>query len=146
MKGLDKKVFLCAPTHVAARNLSVDENQGITLQRFWNRYLKQGSGLHAECMVVIDEVSQVSTQMWHCLAPLARLCQVICMGNPEDQLLAVADSWLDQPLQKDVSESPLPRSICGYRRLRLTEGKRSCGDLFSIYSSFSAQGWRSTIA
>ncbi len=32
VKELDKKVFLCGPTHVSARNLSVDGNQGITLQ------------------------------------------------------------------------------------------------------------------
>ena len=136
-----RKVYLAAPTHVAARNLRVEGLEPMTLHRFWNRYLKQGSGLHADCTVVIDEVSQVSTQMWHRLAPLARLAQVICMGNPEDQLLAVADSWLDQPLQQDVSESLLLRSICGYRRLRLTEGKRSCGQLFSLYSSMSSHGW-----
>ena len=34
------------------------------------------------------------------------------MGNPEDQLLAVADGWLDQPLAKDVSDSLHLRSIC----------------------------------
>ena len=53
VKQLDKKVFLCAPTHVAARNLSVDDNQGITLQRFWNRYLKHGS-VPKGAVVVID--------------------------------------------------------------------------------------------
>ena len=56
------------------------------------------------------------------MAPLSRLCQIICCGNPEDQLLAVADSFLDVPLSVDVSEGQLLRSVCGYRRLRLTTG------------------------
>ena len=92
--------------------------------------------------MVIDECSQVNTLMWHRLAPLARLCQVIVMGNPEDQLLAVADSWLDVPLEVDVSETQLLRSMCGYRRLRLTEGKRSCSELWDLYSSMATTGWR----
>ena len=40
VEELDKRVFLCGPTHVSSRNLTVGENQGMTLQRFWNRYLK----------------------------------------------------------------------------------------------------------
>ena len=76
----------------------------MALWRFWNRHLRPGAGLHKDCTVVVDEVSQVSTLFWHRLAPLSRLCQVICCGNPEDQLLAVADSFLDVPLSVDVSE------------------------------------------
>ena len=114
----------------------------MTLHRFYNRHVKPSAGLHKDCTVVIDEASQVSTQMWHRLAPLARLCQVICMGNPEDQLLAVADSWMDVPLEIDVSESQLLRSICGYRRVRLTEGRRSCSQLWELYSSMATTGWR----
>ena len=34
------------------------------------------------------------------------------------------------------------KSICGYKRLRLTEGKRSCRELFDFYSSCSHSGWR----
>ena len=113
----------------------------MTIAAFWHRHLKPGA-LHKNCTVVIDEVSQVSTLFWHRLAPLARLCQVICCGNPEDQLLAVADSWLDVPLSVDVSEGQLLRSICGHRRLRLTEGKRSCQALRELYPSFSTIGSR----
>ena len=139
---LTRKVYLTGPTHVSCRNLRVEGLEPMTLQRFWNRHLKLGSGLHKDCTLVIDECSQVNTLMWHRLAPLARLCQVIVMGNPEDQLLAVADSWLDVPLEVDVSETQLLRSMCSYRRLRLTEGKRSCRELWDLYSSMATTGWR----
>ena len=52
------------------------------------------------------------------------------MGNPEDQLLSVQGSWVDVHLNVDVSESLLLNSVCGSKRLRLTEGKRSCKELF----------------
>ena len=38
--------------------------------------------------------------------------------------------------------SQLLESVCGYRRLRLTEGRRSCGELWDLYSSFATTGWR----
>ena len=139
-KKLDRQVFLCAPTHVAARNLSVDDNQGITLQRFYNRYLKHGS-VPKGGVVVIDEISQVGTQMWHRLVPLANYAQIIAMGNPEDQLGSVCDSFMDVPFENmDISESQLLRSMCGYTRLRLTVGRRSCRELFDLYASFSTIG------
>ena len=56
-----RKIYLTAPTHVAARNLRVEGLEPMTLCRFWNRHLKPGAGLHKDCTVVIDEVSQVST-------------------------------------------------------------------------------------
>ena len=114
----------------------------MTLHRFYNRHLKPGAGLHKDCTVVIDEVSQVGTLFWHRLAPLARLCQIICIGNPEDQMLAVQDSFMDQALEEDISESQLLKSICSYARLRLTTGQRSCSDLWDLYSSFSTIGSR----
>ena len=40
------------------------------------------------------------------------------------------------------TEGQLLKSICNYRRLRLTEGKRSCQALFDLYSSFSTIGSR----
>ena len=64
------------------------------------------------------------------------------MGNPEDQLLSVQDSWLDVPLAVDVSDGVMLKSICGYKRLRLTEGKRSCRELFDFYSSCAHSGHR----
>lgn len=92
VKQHNKKVFLCPPTHVAARNLSVDGNQGITLRRFWNRYLKHGS-VPKGGVLVMDEISLVHTRMWHYLMPLAGYAQIIAMENPEDQLGAVAESY-----------------------------------------------------
>ena len=82
--------------------------------------------------LVVDEVSQVNTALWHAICPLARLgVQLICMGNPEDQLLSVQDSWIDVPLSVDVSNGTMLKSICGYKRLGLTEGKGSCRELFT---------------
>ena len=79
--------------------------------------------------------------MWHYLRPLAGVAQIIAMGNPEDQLGAVADSFMDVPLEDmDFSASQLLRSLCGYTRLRLTVGRRSCQALFDLYSSFSTIG------
>ena len=121
-----RKIYLTAPTHVAANNLRVEGLEPMTLCRFWNRYLKQGTGLHKDCTIVIDEVSQVSTLFWHRLTPLSRLCQVICCGNPEDQLLAVADSFLDVPLEIDVSGGQLLRSVCGPPTLAGLAHTQSC--------------------
>ena len=42
----------------------------------------------------------------------------------------------------DDSESALLKCVCGSKRLRLTEGKRSCNELFEFYSSRSHIGWR----
>ena len=84
---------------------------------------------------MIDEISQVNTTIWHAIIPLVKLgVQIIRMGNPEDQLLSVQDSWMDTPLAVDVSEGALLKGLCGYKRLRLTEGKRSCHKLFDFYA------------
>ena len=68
--------------------------------------------------------------------PLAKLgVQIICMGHPEDQLLSVQDSWMDVPSTIDVSDGMLLKSSCGYARLILVEGKRSCIRLFDVFAS-----------
>ena len=83
----------------------------------------------------------MNTRMWHYLTPLAGYAQVIVMGNPEDQMGGVCDSFLDVPLEDmDISEGQLLRSMCGYTRLRLTIGRRSCQAPFDFYSSFSTIG------
>ncbi len=81
-----RRVILTAPTHVAARNLRCEGLEPITLQRFYNRYIKNGS-LSQDLILVIDEVSQINTSLWHTICPLARFgVQLILMGNPEDKL------------------------------------------------------------
>ena len=40
---------------------------------------------------------------------------------------------MDVSLGIDVSEGTLLKSICGYKRLRLVEGKRPCKKLFDFY-------------
>ena len=47
---------------------------------------------------------------------------------------------MDVPLSVDVSHGTLLKSICGGNRLLLTEGKRSCQELFDFYSSCATSG------
>ena len=102
---------MSAPTHVAARNLRSNDLEPMTLQRLNNRYLKNGALCEDVCLV-IDEISRVNTFLWHAICPLARFgMQFIIMGNPEDQPLSVQDSWIDQPLSKDVSNSTSLKSV-----------------------------------
>ena len=49
---------------------------------------------------------------------------------------------MDVSLAIDVSDGTLLKSICGYKRLRLVEGKRSCKKLFDFYASCSTIGSR----
>ena len=77
-----RRAILTARTHVAARNLRSEGLEPVTLQRLNNRYLKNGA-LGEETTLVIDEVSQINTSLWHAICPLAALgVQIICMGNP----------------------------------------------------------------
>ena len=109
--------------------------ESITVQRLYNRYLKYGT-FDTATTLIINEISQVNTSIWHALMPLAKLgVQIICTGNPEDQLLSVQDSWMDVSLAIDVSDGTLLKSICGYKRLRLVEGKRSCNRKSYFYAS-----------
>ncbi len=62
--------------YVDSRHREEDANGSFSLNLYEN-VEKLGAGLHKDCTAVIDEVSQVSTQMWHRLAPLSRLCLVI---------------------------------------------------------------------
>ena len=58
--------------------------ESITVQRLYICYLKYGT-FDAATTLVIDEISQVNTSIWHALMPLATFgVQIICMGNPED--------------------------------------------------------------
>ena len=49
---------------------------------------------------------------------------------------------MDTSLSVDVSDGSLLKGLCGYKRLRLTEGKRSCHKLFDFYASCSTIGDR----
>ena len=136
-----KKVIMCGPTHVATKHMRVEGAECITIQRLHNRCLRYGN-FEAECLVV-DEISQVNTLLWTALVPLGLLgCQIICMGDPENQLLSVLDSWMDVPLSIDVSQGTMLKSLCGNKRLRLTEGKRSGRVHVDFYASLSTIGWR----
>ena len=64
------------------------------------------------------------------------------MGNPEAQLLSVQDSWIDVPLAIDVSDGTLLKSICGYKRLRLTRGNIYCKTICGVYASCSTIGFK----
>ena len=65
--------------------------------------------------------------------------QIILMSNAEDQLLAVQDSGMDVPLSIDVSQGVMLKSLCGGKRLRLTEGG---GQTVSVLiSTRRAQQW-----
>ena len=111
--------------------------EAITVQRLYNRYLKYGS-VDKTTTLVIDEIPRVNASIWHSLMPFAKLgVHIICMGNPEDQLLSAQDSWMDVSLAIDVPEGTLLKSICGYKRLRLVEGNGSCKQLFDVYASCS---------
>ena len=122
--------------------MRVEGVETLTVQRLYNRLLKYGV-FEPTATLIIDEISQVSTVLWHAILPLARLgVQIICMGNPEDQLLSVQDSWLDKTVEVDVSDGAMLKSLCGYKRLRLTEGKKSCTQLFGFYASCSTIGAR----
>ena len=104
---------MCAPTHVATRNMRCYGVESITIQRLHNRFLKYGT-FDPGATLVIDEISQVNTVIWHAIIPLVRLgVQIICMGNPEDQLLSVQDSWMDTPLAVDVSDGAFLKGMCG---------------------------------
>ena len=82
-----------------------------SIQRLHNRFLKYGT-FDPGAALVIDEISQVNTVIWHAIIPLVRLgVQIICMGNPVDQLLSVQDSWMDTPLAVDVSEGVVKRHM-----------------------------------
>ena len=97
---------MCAPTHVASKNMRCEGVETITTQRLHNRFLKYGAFEYGT--LVINEVSQVSTQLWHAIIPLSMLVvQIICMGNPEDQLLPVQDSFMDQHLELDISSATM---------------------------------------
>ena len=92
-----------APTHVASRNLRVDGLEPMTLQRFWNRFLKQGGGLHKDCCVVIDECSQVDNA-------LALEIDYALRELPHDPFIAVA---ADYKQLQPVSSSWVMARICG---------------------------------
>ena len=67
-----RRVILTAPTHVATRNMRCEGVEAITVQRLYNRYLKYGT-FDKATILVIDEISQVNTSIWHSLMPLAKL-------------------------------------------------------------------------
>ena len=76
-----RRVILTAPTHVATRNMRCEGVESTTVQRLYNRYLKYGT-FDAATTLVIDEISQVNTTIWHALMPLAKFgVQITCMGN-----------------------------------------------------------------
>ncbi|MDA8584301.1 AAA family ATPase [bacterium] len=138
----ERRVIMCAPTHVATRNMICGDVESITIQRLHHRFLKYGT-FDPNATLVVDEISQVNTSIWHAIVPLVRYgVQIICMGNPDDQLLSVQDSWMDTPLAVDVSDGTLLKGLCSYKRLRLTDGKLSCHALFDFYASCSTMGDR----
>ena len=94
----ERRVIMCAPTHVATRNMRCEGIESITNHRLHTRFLKYRT-FDPKTILVIDEISQVNTITWYAIIPLVWLgIQIICMGNPEDQLLIVQDSWMDTPL------------------------------------------------
>ena len=70
-----------------------------------------------------------------CVLPLARLgVQLILLGDPASQLLAISDIGPNgEELAQDLSESVMLKSAVGFKRLRLTQCRRSDPALFEWY-------------
>ena len=129
-------IFWCAKTHVACQGLN--EN-GITLARLYRRYVSTGA-VYPGTTIVIDEISLLSTRDFEVVVlPLARLgCQMILLGDPQTQLLAIQDTCFDKDLSRDISDSDMLKSAVGNKRLVLTECRRSDRILFDWYCSISS--------
>ena len=122
------RIIWCAKTHVASQNLS---KEGITVARLYRRFVSTGA-VSPGTACVFDEASLLSTRDFECVVlPLAKLgCQMILIGDPQNQLLAISDTFGDKDLARDISDSAMLKSAVGNRRLVLTECRRSDKILF----------------
>ena len=64
-----RRIILCAPTHVATRNMRCEDVESLTVQRLHNRFLKYGA-FDPGTTLVIDENNQrvrAVTSLGRCL-------------------------------------------------------------------------------
>ena len=90
-----------AKTHVACAGL---DQSAVTLARLYRRQISMGT-VRPDTTVVCDEISLLIHRDFECcLLPLARLgCQLILLGDCENQLLAISDTGpTDEDLTRDI--------------------------------------------
>ena len=127
------------PTTSHRKGLAAEGVVGITVARLFRRCVSTGA-VSPGTACVFDETSLLSTRDFELIALLlAKLgCQMILIGDPQNQLLAISDTCFDKDLARDISESAMLKSAVGSNRLVLTECMRSDKILFDWYCSLDS--------
>ena len=125
----------CAIRHAAARLIG-----GSTIAHLLNKYRRQGGPKFAkDCVILIDEASEIPLSMWTELAQWYLLgVRFVIIGDFDGQFLPMFDRWGKALESNDIQTSQFFHSLCEGTRVHFTQyrrGDESARPLFDFYCS-----------
>ena len=132
-QGIELRNLNCALRHAAARLID-----GSTIAHVLNKYRLQGGPKNAkQCILLIDEASEIPLCMWTELAQWYLLgVRFIIIGDFDGQFLPMFDRWGAALKEKDIQTSLFFHSLCEGTRVLFTQYRRgdaSAKPLFDFY-------------
>ena len=132
-EGVQIKHLNCALRHAAARLID-----GNTIAHLLNKYRMQGGPKFAkDCIVLIDEASEIPLSMWTELTQWYLLgVRFVIIGDFDGQFLPMFDRWREALQKNDIQTSLFFHSLCEGTRLHFTEYRRgdaTAKPLFDFY-------------
>ena len=131
--GISLKNLNCALRHAAARLID-----GNTIAHLLNKYRMQGGPKFAKnCIMLIDEASEIPLSMWTELAQWYLLgVRFVIIGDFDGQFLPMFDRWGKALQLHDIQTSLFFHSLCEGTRIHFTEYRRgdaTAKPLFDFY-------------
>jgi hypothetical protein len=134
-QGIELRNLNCAIRHAAARLIG-----GSTIAHLLNKYRQQGGPKFAKnCIILIDEASEIPLSMWTELAQWYLLgVRFVIIGDFDGQFLPMFDRWGEAMAKKDIQTSLFFHSLCEGTHVHFTQyrrGDESARPLFDFYCS-----------
>jgi hypothetical protein len=134
-QGIAIRSLNCAIRHAAARLID-----GSTIAHLLNKYRKHGGPKFAKnCIILIDEASEIPLSMWTELAQWYLLgVRFVIIGDFDGQFLPMFDRWGDAMKVKDIQTSLFFHSLCEGTHVHFGQyrrGDESARPLFNFYCS-----------
>jgi energy-coupling factor transporter ATP-binding protein EcfA2 len=134
-QGIELRNLNCAIRHAAARLIG-----GSTIAHLLNKYRQQGGPKFAKnCIILIDEASEIPLSMWTELAQWYLLgVRFVIIGDFDGQFLPMFDRWGEAMAKNDIQTSLFFHSLCEGTHVHFTQyrrGDESARPLFDFYCS-----------
>jgi len=132
-EGVELRNLNCALRHAAARLID-----GSTIAHLLNKYRMQGGPKFAKnCIILIDEASEIPLSMWTELAQWYLLgVRFVIIGDFDGQFLPMFDRWAKALQMTDIQTSLFFHSLCEGTRIHFTQYRRgdaAAKPLFDYY-------------